>query len=316
MPMQIPTHAPSSGAPAQRAGGGRAFLLACGLATSGLTLAGVYVLNAAFESFQIMSWYLNYVFPAGALLVGVAASSGYGLGSWLKGVKLTAPWLAGIAALQVAAYFAAQYLEFASLTLVYEDGTPVDFLSYFELATTGFAWVQDDGSLGEPLGRWGYALRALEIAGFSCGSLAAPLLLRSKAYCDRCSRYMQSCRQAWLPASVPAQRIKKQDLVGREAHERAQQEALDAGLARVAQLCERAEAGDAAGFEGVLGDPSIDAKGVTALPVRISIAVSRCPGCEGGLMQIASYTGQGQQQRVSAMGKVALRPHFAREVAR
>ena len=57
----------------------RSPVLLCGLATTALALFGVYLLDAKTDDFHIMGWYANYILPVGAVIVGVAASSGYGI---------------------------------------------------------------------------------------------------------------------------------------------------------------------------------------------------------------------------------------------
>src|SRR3974390_2762117 len=83
-----------------------------GLATTALALLGVYVLDVTAEDFHIMGWHADYVLPVGAVIVGVVASSGYGLASWFSGVKITKGLLWIVLGLQLLAYFAAQYVEF------------------------------------------------------------------------------------------------------------------------------------------------------------------------------------------------------------
>ena len=102
-------------------------VLISGLATTALALVGVYVLDAKTD-FHIMGWYANYILPIGAVLVGVAASSGYGLASWFSGIKITRSLLWIVLALQLAAYFATQYIGFKSLNLVHRNGAPVGFV--------------------------------------------------------------------------------------------------------------------------------------------------------------------------------------------
>jgi hypothetical protein len=112
-----------------------------------------------------MGWYANYVIPAGAIIVGIAASSGYGLASWFTGVKITRSLLWIVLVLQFTAYFAAQYIEFIGLHLIHPDsGQPVGFFEYYDLVARTFAWKQSDGSMGQPLGAWGYFFRGLEVS--------------------------------------------------------------------------------------------------------------------------------------------------------
>src|SRR5438105_15575156 len=61
-------------------------VLLCGLATTALTLLGVYALNRVAPDFNIMGWYANKILPMGSMLVGIAASSGYGIAAWPSGL--------------------------------------------------------------------------------------------------------------------------------------------------------------------------------------------------------------------------------------
>ena len=64
-------------------------VLLSGIGTTLVALLGVYLLDVTTDDFHIMGWYANYVLPVGALLVGLVASFGYGLASWLTGIKIT-----------------------------------------------------------------------------------------------------------------------------------------------------------------------------------------------------------------------------------
>ncbi len=299
------------------AGGSRrpAFLVILGgLATTALTLSGVYLLNAHSEDFQVMGFYVNYIIPAGAILVGFAASSGYGVGSWLAGIKVSGSLLLSIMALQVGAYFAGQYIEFRSLGLFYEDGTAVGFASWFHWSAVSFGWVQDDGSPGAPLGMWGYGLRALEIAGFAGGSLLGPAALRSKAYCEACSRYMKVRREALIPASVPARKIKKKDVEAQLSHDREQQAALEEAMAAAQSLGEMASSGDSAGFRALLTERAGDPKAAARLPARLWLQLSSCPACHCGQYKALLMQGEHDPRAHASGPGVALRAHFVDEV--
>src|SRR5678815_2792706 len=80
------------------------FVLQCGIVTSVLALAGVYWLGRNTTDFHIMGWYANYVIPAGALIVGLVAGSGYGIASWFSGVRISRGLLWTVLLLQTGAY--------------------------------------------------------------------------------------------------------------------------------------------------------------------------------------------------------------------
>src|SRR5687767_7603129 len=87
------------------------FVLQCGILTSVLALAGVYWLNKKATDFHIMGWYANYIIPAGALIVGLVAGSGYGIASWVTGVRIRRKLLWTVVLLQTGAYLGAEYVE-------------------------------------------------------------------------------------------------------------------------------------------------------------------------------------------------------------
>ena len=63
-------------------------VLIAGVTTTVLALLGVWWLDNNTTDFHVMGWYGNYVIPAGALLVGMAAGSGYGIASYLTGFRI------------------------------------------------------------------------------------------------------------------------------------------------------------------------------------------------------------------------------------
>src|SRR5262249_23664204 len=149
---------------------------------------------------NIMGWYGDYIIPIGALLIGVVASSGYGIASWFSGVRIHRWLLALILFLGLFAYFAAHYIEFRSQgPLVPRDtGAPVTFPEYFHAMTITMAWKseskppssyrlpgmgpQQQEEEPETLGKWGYLVRLGELVGFVGGSLIAPAILLAHPY--------------------------------------------------------------------------------------------------------------------------------------
>jgi hypothetical protein len=285
-----------------------------GLVTTALALFGVYFLATNTDDFNIMGWYANYVLPIGALLVGLAAASGYGIASWLTGQKITKNLLWLVLALQVAAWFAGQYIEFRSGDYRYKDGTPVSFITYFDYAARSFAWQKKDGSAGEPLGAWGYAFRLLELGGFCLGSLIIPFALKKAPYCDDCQTYMKSRQVVVLPASAPFRRVKKSDATAYAAYEIEQREALDKGHALVAAFGERATAGNADGFLALLSEHKAQTSKNEKLPSRIALSLVRCPKCSGGYLKAMFRTGHGKQMQQKEMGRNPVSPSFVRLV--
>ena len=288
-------------------------VLISGLATTALALVGVYVLDAKTD-FHIMGWYANYILPIGAVLVGVAASSGYGLASWFSGIKITRSLLWIVLALQLAAYFATQYIGFKSLNLVHRNGAPVGFVEYFDVMARSFAWKQDNGSPGKPLGAWGYAFRGLEIVGFAAGGLIVPLVLRKKPYCQACQRYMRTRQLGLAPASVPVKKVKKSDAVGLAAYEAEQQQAFDRGKQTVEALQQHAAGAKTADFQKILTELEPGKKQTAKLPKRFSLQLVHCNRCYAGQFVVKQLLGQGKQLKQTDFSSTELHSEFARSV--
>ena len=287
-----------------------------GLATTALALLGVYALDAKTDAFHIMGWYANYILPVGAIIVGVVASSGYGLASWFSGIKITRSLLWIVLALQLAAYFAAQYIEFKGLHLVRGDGRPVGFVEYFDLAARSFAWKQKDRSPGEPLGMWGYAFRALEILGFAAGGLIVPALLRKAPSCQACQRYMRTRDLGLVAASVPVKKIKKSDEADKAAHDAEQQQALGKGKQTV-ELLQRLSTGtQAADFHQALTEMAAGKKQTAKLPARISLQLVHCRRCYSGWLRANLVIGQGNEVKTTELSRTDLLSEFVRTICR
>lgn len=290
-------------------------VLLSGLATTCLALLGVYVLDRTTDDFHIMGWYANYVIPAGALIVGLAAASGYGLASWFSGIKITSKLLWMVLALQVGAYFAAQYIEFANLHLIHVDsGKPVSFFEYYDFTARSFAWQQDNGSMGEPLGAWGYFFRALEIVGFAGGGLIVPALLRKAPYCADCRRYMRTRQLMTVSASAPARKVKKSDAAGQAAYAEEQQKAMDAGRQSVEKLAQLAVQNQAADFKKVLEELAAGRKAAAKLLLRFNVQLIHCSRCCGGRLRTQLLAGQGNQIKTTEVSKTDLHPEFVRAI--
>ena len=226
-----------------------------GAITSALALLGVYLLENSSNDFNIMGWYANYVLPVGAMLVGLVASSGYGVASWFSGVKITRMLLGAVLVFQLVVYFAAQHIEFSHLQLAHRDGRPCRFFRVLRFGGAfALHWRGDNGQLGQPLGVWGYAFRLLEIVGFVGGSLIVPAVLLKHPYCQACQRYMRSKQLSLLAASVPAKKVKKADTAGTAAHLAEQEQALARGQRLCEILQQMSAAGQAAEFRQTLAE--------------------------------------------------------------
>jgi hypothetical protein len=290
-------------------------VLICGLGTTALTLLGVYLLDRGSADFNIMGWYANYVLPVGAIIVGLAAGSGYGLASWFSGLKITRGLLWILVATQLIAYFAAQYIAFRGLHLAHRaNGSPVGFLEYYDLVARAFAWQDHDGKPGQPLGAWGYFFRALEVAGFVLGGLIVPLALRKAPYCPACQLYMKTSQIGLIPASVLTRKVKKSDAAGLAAYETEQHQAFDSARQLLDVLQQSVAKNDSAIFKQRLEELKPGKKAALKLPSRLSLHVIHCKRCFSGQFVTKLLVGQGKQLKQSEFARADLHPEFVRSV--
>jgi hypothetical protein len=295
-------------------------VLQCGILTSVLALAGVYWLNKNATDFHIMGWYANYVIPAGALIVGLVAGSGYGIASWVTGVRISRRLLWTVVLLQTGAYVGAEYVEYRDVLKQFEQRGMVlvqprnlpSFLEYYDLKARSFAWKKQHGNgAGKPLGGWGYIFVLLGAAGFILGGLIAPAVLFAVPYCDGCQRYMTRKVLGVLPAAVPVKKISKKDTAAQAAHAREQEEAAARADLAVARLREAIATGNVEAFTLELSAAG-SVKQNNKLPRRVAVSLTWCRSCEGGRIALTLVSGLSDQMTQLKLGEATVPPEFVR----
>ncbi|MHB1846460.1 MAG: hypothetical protein ACYCWW_16685 [Deltaproteobacteria bacterium] len=283
-------------------GGSGGPILMAGAATTALALLGVYLLEQV--GWSVMSWHDAYVLPTGAFLVGLAASSGYGVASWLTGTKIRGRLLFLVIVLLGGGYFLAKYVEFRSLFPMgahLHDGTPIGSWRYFDVATRAFSFEDETTHQpGTPLGLLGYGVRALEIVGFVGGGLLTPWSLRHKPYCEACQRYKRSRVIAWIAASIPVKRISKRDVEELTAYQANVAAAAKRGEDALSAIFRAARTGDGAEVPGLLAAQG--GKEVARLPARISVTLIHCQRCLAGELTGMLVVREGRGTRRKPIG--------------
>jgi len=297
------------GEPGSRPGKPYLTVLLSGLFTTALTLAGVYWLGRNTDDFYIMGWYANYVIPAGAMIVGIAAASGYALTSWLTGTRISRGLLLAVLLLQTGAYVTAEYIEYRDVMdglrgrgLMF--GPEPSFPQYYDFKARSFAWKKEGAANqpGEALGGWGYVFTLLGAAGFILSGLIAPALLYAVPYCERCQRYMSRKVLGVLPASVPVKKVAKGDPAALEAHAREQQQAAEGAEGAVARLRAAIAAGQTeAVHQELLAGGAVKAN--EKLPQRVRVSLTWCKSCQEGRVTIALVSGAGQALQVTTLSE-------------
>jgi hypothetical protein len=250
---------------------------AAGAVTTMVALGVVFAL--ARDGTNVMGWYANYVIPAGALLVGAGAASGYGIAAWFTGLKMTRRLIWSVIGQLLLSYFIAQYEEYRHMM----PGGEMGFWAWFDAMTRAFSFANHDGTPGSPFGVLGYAMRALEIGGFVLGGFAVPAALRSKPYCDACRTYRRTKEIAVIRGGLPG----------------------DSGSEGIAAVYAAAAATDRTALEKAIAEhgPLSDRRNAIRVSSRIHVWAVRCPQCAAGYISAARVEGFKNQVR-----RYALRP--------
>jgi hypothetical protein len=288
-----------------------AAVVVAGLVTTGLTLFGVYLLNHNTDE-RIMGWYANYFIPVGALIVGLLAGLGYGVVSWITGVKIRKALLWTIVGLQVWAYFAAQYIEFRSMgpLVLKRTGEPLTFAKYYHLQAVSWAWKDNtkNGKVGEPLGLPGYFFKLLEIVGFVGGGIIAPALMMAAPYCELCQAYMKTRQLVLIPACNKGKFIGKKN----EQEKQADAALFEAGKQKLLELDETIHAQDGLAFARKIELLKPESAGAGKLPARFRVSLVRCKLCSAGIVRHELIAGKGNRTSAQKLSEAHVTPEFVR----
>ena len=165
----------------------------CGLATS-ILVALADVAIARMTGFDFFTFSIWLVVPAGAVLTGFAAASGYYFGSLYFHKKASASLLVQMVLIAGAAQLLIYWTGYA--TMVLEDGRKVadlvPFAQYMDITLTKahYRIWRGQADTGE-LGNMGYWIAVAQFAGFLVGGVAVFGDLKAKAVCGTCDLYLR-----------------------------------------------------------------------------------------------------------------------------
>ncbi len=141
------------------------------------------------------------VIPIGAIGCGLVAAVGFYAASRALHVRATGPALVIPLITAIVTFFAAHWFTFVRYELP-TGLTPADamaldglgFVDYLRLVTTESTVTLQSGSAStsiDRLGSWGYAVVAIEIAGFALGGWFVSSILRQKPWCEASRRFLR-----------------------------------------------------------------------------------------------------------------------------
>lgn len=278
-------------------------VMVAGGATSLVALGAVYALVHA--EVNVMGWYVNGIIPAGAILVGLLAASGYAVAAWWVGLRMTKPLIWSVVGQLTLAYLVAQYEEYL---YAIPDGR-IGFFEYYDLWTRSFAFSDSSGKRGEALGVLGYGLRLLEVVGFVAGGAWGPIILRAKPYCDACRAYKKERTHFRLVAGVPFKMLGRFD---KDEHAKQQQAALD-GLPSVFTAAASGDRRQLDQAVAALPDAGTARKAMK-LSGHVVVETVRCPRCAAGTLRAALIQGQGKNTTRTPLAEQEVDPRTMRSL--
>lgn len=167
---------------------------ACGLVTSLLTALLVTV-TERLTGFDVFTFSLWFIIPAGAIGTGIAAASGYYFGSLYFHTRPNLLLLLQMVVVSGFTQLLIYYIQYA--TLILDDGRRVSdlipFARYLDFALTtahyrvGRAGQVDTGEVGQ----FGYWLAVIQFIGFLVGGLGAFGILLGHPVCAHCKKYLR-----------------------------------------------------------------------------------------------------------------------------
>jgi hypothetical protein len=248
---------------------------ACGVATSVLALWGVHLLLE--EDVNVMGWYLYFVIPVGALLVGIASGLGYGLGSRYLNVKLSHAFAFGMIATGLVDYVAAQYLTYQYvLETNHVAAESYSFVQYIRDMCEGMAFsARNSGDPSTPLGVLGYLFKFLEMVGYALGTMIPSGVVLGMTYCKKCQFYLKPHLTAHLHSPEQWKNLKKLDKPQRLA---ALQQSIQDVIARAQAVAD--EILDTPLTPTVATLTKLDSKIKKGTAARADFEMKKCPGCD------------------------------------
>jgi hypothetical protein len=136
---------------------------------------------------------LVWIIPAGAIVGGVLAASGYYLGARYTHSRASPPLLVLMVIIAVLAYFLIYWFDYTQLEV---DGEPVrnsvTFWNFVDYRLTHSRLYGRHFLRGIDLGVFGYVLAGAEFIGFLLGGVVAYSLLSGEKMCPSCNLYFSS----------------------------------------------------------------------------------------------------------------------------
>jgi hypothetical protein len=259
------------GAQVNKQVGKLAIVAAAGLFTS----IAVAIIHIVLETGKLGSLYglmLWFVIPAGAILCGVAAASGYMVGARFTGQRPTPALLTIMLLTSLGTYLLIHWLHYHALNpgpaAINEQ---ISFLRYFNLEVTHQSLRTEYRGIElgqvDDVGRFGYVIAILQLLGFCSGAFANYVFLKKMDHCVKCDRY-----------------FRRKGVQSRKANS---EDELDAVVNQVQQMFSTGQIQAALDYHDQSGE-----RASNHLNRSSTMSLKSCPACDLTLVNFIASSGQ------------------------
>ena len=252
----------------------------CGLLTSTAVAYGSHWMSETHD-FAPYTWMLNWVIPAGAMACGFIAAVGYWIGARWFNHRPSRMLLGNIVLVSLTTYFAIHHLDYSHARV---NGQRVErlmsFPDYLIAVTENMTYKSSrssDKDGGTQLGKLGWGVAALQVAGFSLGGFIVYGLLAVVPFCDRCEKYFGKAKQRmtrWKDVALMRESFAALSVLLQEGQ-------LQAAIDQHAGVGEQ------------------EKRGINAL---LAMELQKCPGCENRRLRLIASQRNGNN--FSEIGRV------------
>lgn len=245
-----------------------------GLLTSAAVAYGSYY-GGRYHDFAVYTWMAYVIIPMGTILCGIVAAIGYWIGARLFNHRPSRLLMLNIVLVSLTTFFSIHELDYSH---TWVKGVPLSevmsYPTYLVKVTENMRYKSmshssSTGDDGTELGKWGWGVAVLQVAGFCLGGFLVYGLLASATYCERCSMYY---KRVWHRA------IKWKEIG-----------ALGQGYKRLEQLIQAGKLQTAIDQHPTMGDGGRMSNGT------LGMTLTKCPGCENRQLQLLAQFQRGNQ---------------------
>ncbi len=231
--------------------------------------------NSGFAFYSLMLW---FVIPAGALLSGFAAASGYYFGAKLFHHRPTRLLAFNMTSVAVTTYFLLNWLNYSFMQVEGRQvANLIPFGHYMDIVLThqSMEFSIRGARLGETgqLGIFGYVTALLQVLAFAVGGLCVYAYLRAAPYCGACGNY-----------------LKEQSSITRYTSDAQRLPEFYCGLVTLLQL----QGGDSAAAAQLLSGFGTPATNVKDMKLNAALKLWKCMTCPQEFIELSANRWNGR----------------------